>query len=63
MPRVGFEPTIPAFEREKMVHSLDCADTVTGKTHIYEVIYIIITRTFFWLVLHLLPLVCVWFCF
>jgi hypothetical protein len=23
MPRVGFEPTIPAFERAKIVHALD----------------------------------------
>jgi hypothetical protein len=28
MPRVGFEPTIPAFERAKTVHALDCAATV-----------------------------------
>jgi hypothetical protein len=30
MPRVGFEPTIPTFEREKTVHALDCAATVIG---------------------------------
>jgi hypothetical protein len=30
MPRVGFEPTIPAFERAKMVHALDRADTLIG---------------------------------
>jgi hypothetical protein len=30
MPRVGFEPTIPAFERVKTVHALDRASTVTG---------------------------------
>jgi hypothetical protein len=24
MPLVGFEPTIPAFERAKRVHALDC---------------------------------------
>jgi hypothetical protein len=30
MPRVGFEPTIPAFERAKTVHALDCAATVIG---------------------------------
>jgi hypothetical protein len=33
MPQAGFEPTIPAFEREKTVHALDRAanvfDTVT----------------------------------
>jgi hypothetical protein len=28
MPRVGFEPTIPVFERAKTVHSLDRAATV-----------------------------------
>jgi hypothetical protein len=30
MPRVGFEPTIPAFERAKPVHALDRAVTVFG---------------------------------
>jgi hypothetical protein len=25
MPQVGFEPTIPVFERAKTVHALDCA--------------------------------------
>jgi hypothetical protein len=30
MPRVGFEPTIPVSEREKMVHALDRASTVIG---------------------------------
>jgi hypothetical protein len=29
MPRVGFEPTIPAFERAKTVHALDGAATTT----------------------------------
>jgi hypothetical protein len=28
MPRAGFEPTIPVFERAKMVHTLDRAITV-----------------------------------
>jgi hypothetical protein len=28
MPRVGFEPTIPAFQRAKIVHALDRATTV-----------------------------------
>jgi hypothetical protein len=28
MPLVGFEPTIPAFERAKTVHALDRAATV-----------------------------------
>jgi hypothetical protein len=30
MPRVVFEPTIPAFEREKTVHALDRAVAVIG---------------------------------
>jgi hypothetical protein len=30
MPRVGFEPTIPVFERPKTVHALDGAATVIG---------------------------------
>jgi hypothetical protein len=34
MPCVGFEPTIPASERAKTVHSLDRSATVTG-TGIY----------------------------
>jgi hypothetical protein len=30
MPRVGFEPTIPVFERTKIIHALDRATTVIG---------------------------------
>jgi hypothetical protein len=30
MPRVGFEPTIPVFERAKTVHALDGAATEIG---------------------------------
>jgi hypothetical protein len=30
MPRVGFEPTVPGFERAKMVHALDRAATAIG---------------------------------
>jgi hypothetical protein len=30
MPRVGFEPTIPVFERAKTVHALDSAANVIG---------------------------------
>jgi hypothetical protein len=34
MPRVGFELTIPVFERAKTVHALDCLATVTDtQTH------------------------------
>jgi hypothetical protein len=31
MPRVGFELTIPVFERAKTVHALDRAATVVGR--------------------------------
>jgi hypothetical protein len=31
MPCVGFEPTIPEFERAKTVHALDCVATVVGR--------------------------------
>jgi hypothetical protein len=31
MPQVGFEPTIPVFERVKTVHALDRAATVIGE--------------------------------
>jgi hypothetical protein len=34
MPRMGFEPTIPAFERAKNVHALDRAATVIGSAHL-----------------------------
>jgi hypothetical protein len=30
MPWKGFEPTNPVFERAKMVHAIDRADTVIG---------------------------------
>jgi len=30
MPRAGFEPTMPMFERLKTVRSLDCAAIGTG---------------------------------
>jgi hypothetical protein len=30
MPKVGFELTIPVFERAKTVHVLDCEATVNG---------------------------------
>jgi hypothetical protein len=35
MPQVGFEPTIPVFERGKAVHALDGAATVIGKLQFY----------------------------
>jgi hypothetical protein len=38
---VGFEPTIPVFERVMMVHALYCAATVIGEieAHAVEQIY------------------------
>jgi hypothetical protein len=36
MPRVGFESTIPVFERAKTVHALDRAATVIGHTCILK---------------------------
>jgi hypothetical protein len=42
MPRLGFEPTIPVFERAKRVHALDRAATVIGNEtstwHKYKII-------------------------
>jgi hypothetical protein len=40
MPRVGFEPTIPAFERAKTVHALDRTTTVIGSNIIGLKIYV-----------------------
>jgi hypothetical protein len=37
MSRVGFEPTIPAFEREKTVHALDRATTGSASTHLLTI--------------------------
>jgi hypothetical protein len=34
MPRVRFEPTIPASERAKTDHALDRSTTVTGKVEV-----------------------------
>jgi hypothetical protein len=34
MPWVGFEPTIPAFERAKTFHALDRVATVIGEPHL-----------------------------
>jgi hypothetical protein len=36
MPRVGFKPTITAFERAKTFHALDRAATVICKTLLHE---------------------------
>jgi hypothetical protein len=37
MPWVGFEPTIPAFERATTVHALDRAASLTGSLHVFRV--------------------------
>jgi hypothetical protein len=37
MPHVGFEPTIPVFEREKEVHLLDRTATVIGSSWLLSV--------------------------
>jgi hypothetical protein len=39
MPQVGFEPTIPVFQRAKTVHALDRAATVIGKWVTRQEIY------------------------
>jgi hypothetical protein len=36
MPSVGFEPTIPVFERAKTIYALDRAATVIGMVLVYE---------------------------
>jgi hypothetical protein len=43
MPRVRFEPTIPAFERAKTVHALDRAATVIG-LHVVTITEILTIR-------------------
>jgi hypothetical protein len=37
MPRVGFELTIPVFDRAKTIHALDCAATVIGTWKLHTV--------------------------
>jgi hypothetical protein len=39
MPRVGFEPTIPVFERAKTVHASDRVATVIGHGRSTEVYF------------------------
>jgi hypothetical protein len=39
MPRVGFEPKIPVFERAKTVHASDRKATVIGDTFNYDLKY------------------------
>jgi hypothetical protein len=51
MPWVGFEPTIPVFERAKTVHASECAATVIGRTGFSCAIFWIIKCNFcieFW---------------
>jgi hypothetical protein len=43
MPLVGFEPTIPVFERAKTVHALDRAATVIGSLVKHSLVYYHIT--------------------
>jgi hypothetical protein len=33
MPRVGYEPTTPVFERARMIHALDRAAALIGSLH------------------------------
>jgi hypothetical protein len=39
MPKVGFEPIIPAFDRANTVHALDRAATVIGRLHTRHIKY------------------------
>jgi hypothetical protein len=41
MPPVGFEPTIPVFQRAKTVHTLHCAATVIGLPNPFPYIFIV----------------------
>jgi hypothetical protein len=43
MPRVGFEPTITAFERAKTVHALDRTASVIGSLRNYTLFILSIT--------------------
>jgi hypothetical protein len=45
MPKMGFEPTVPVFERVKTVHASDRAATVIGKVDVQ--IHIFLTSTLF----------------
>jgi hypothetical protein len=46
MPQVGFEPTIPAFERAKTLHALDGVATVIGRILLEELIIIYKVKKF-----------------
>jgi hypothetical protein len=45
MPQVGFEPTIPVFERAKTVHTLDRPTTVVGLGYKYFRIILLSTTS------------------
>jgi hypothetical protein len=49
---VGFELTIPVFERENTVHTLDCAATVIGLSTRWAV------QIMYRLIIQLPPLIC-----
>jgi hypothetical protein len=46
MPRVGYEPTTPVFERAKRVHALDRSTTVIGNKEFYSLKRLVYTRRF-----------------
>jgi hypothetical protein len=48
MPRMGFEPTIPVFERAKTVHALDHAATVIGDRYVREENYYHVSSRICW---------------
>jgi hypothetical protein len=51
IPWVGFEPTIPGFERAKIVHALDRATTAVCYRH-SSVVYFKCRRNFFYVMVH-----------
>jgi hypothetical protein len=50
MPQVGFEPTIPMFERVKTIHVLDRAATVIDSCHHRPHIYLSSNVTVEWMI-------------
>jgi hypothetical protein len=51
MPRVGFEHTIPVFERAKTVHAV----TVIGTHHLYTNIFRVATNLLFYIFIEHCP--------
>jgi hypothetical protein len=43
MPRLGYEPTIPVFERTKTAHALDRADTLTSSSNLLDLIFSVLS--------------------